>query len=282
MKKYLNILNAKILFKKGLLLISWLMIFLHVAFSQEIKGESLGEKAELIWQEEFNYNGLPDSTKWNYEVGHIRNQENQFYTNARKKNCYVENGNLVITSIKENYDTAHYTSASVNTLGKKDFSGNIGIEVRAKLPEGFGIWPAIWMMGANRKEIGWPKCGEIDIMEFVGHTPNTVWGTLHWWDSTATNAGHYISKGSKLLFNDLHTNFHVYGFERKGNQLQLFVDDNYYFSFTIPATAYPGSFTDPLYLLINTAIGGSWGGEIDDTIFPQKFYVDYVRVYRLK
>jgi beta-glucanase (GH16 family) len=119
-------------------------------------------------------------------------------------------------------------------------------------------------------------------MEFVGHTPNTVWGTLHWWDSTSTKANKLLSKGSKLIFDDLHTQYHIYGMERKGNMIQLFIDNNYYFELTVPSTAYPGSFSGPLYLLLNTAIGGSWGGEIDDSIFPQRFYVDYVRVYRLK
>lgn len=194
----------------------------------------------------------------------------------------MQDGYLVIESRKENYDSAGYTSASINTLEKKAFAGDFRIEVRAKLPSGKGIWLAIWMMGTNRKQVGWPRCSELDIMEFVGHTPNTVWGTLHWLDSTASNNRNDLSKGSKLLVADLHTNFHVYGLERKGVSIQLFVDSTYYFQFTVPATAYPGSFTGPVYLLLNMAVGGGWGGEIDDAIFPQNFYVDYVRVYKLK
>lgn len=250
--------------------------------AQQTDLKPLGKKGKLIWKEEFNGTGLPDSTKWGYEEGFVRNKEKQFYTKARIENCYEENGNLVIESRKENFKDAEYTSASINTLGKYSFEGNLRIEVRAKLPGGKGIWPAIWMMGTNRAEVGWPRCGEIDIMEFVGHTPKTVWGTLHWWDSTATGDNKYLSKGSKLLFDDLHNNYHIYGMERKGNKIQLFVDDKIYFSLTVPQKAYPGSFTGPLYLLLNTAVGGSWGGEIDDTIFPKKFYVDYVRVYKLK
>lgn len=242
----------------------------------------LGKKGKLLWKEEFNVTGLPDTSKWSYEEGFVRNKEKQFYTKAGVGNCYQENGNLIIESKKERFDTAEYTSASINTLGKYSIEGNVRVEVRAKLPAGKGIWPAIWMMGTNRPEVGWPRCGEIDIMEFVGHTPKTAWGTLHWWDSTATNQNKYLSKGNKLLFDDLHTNFHIYGMERKGNQIQLFVDDQIYFTLTAPPTAYPGTFGGPLYLLLNTAIGGGWGGEIDDTIFPQKFYVDYVRVYKLK
>jgi beta-glucanase (GH16 family) len=222
------------------------------------------------------------TTKWGYEEGLLRNNEKQYYTKDRIENCYEENGNLVIESKKENYKDASYTSASINTLGKYSFTGNIRVEVRAKIPDGKGIWPAIWMLGTNIPTVGWPRCGEIDIMEYVGHSPDIVWGTLHWWDSTSTEANKHLSKQGKLFFDDLHTHYHVYGMERKGRRIQLFVDDNYYFELTVPSTAYPGSFTGPLYLLLNTAIGGSWGGPVDDSIFPQKFYVDYVRVYRLK
>ena len=250
--------------------------------AQQTNLKPLGKKGKLIWKDEFNGSGLPDSSKWGYEEGFIRNNEKQFYTKARIENCYEENGNLVIESKKEKFNGADYTSASINTLGKHSFTGDIRIEVRAKVPDGKGIWPAIWMMGANTPKVGWPRCGEIDIMEFVGHTPNAVWGTLHWWDSTSTQKDKHLSKGSKLLFDDLHTNYHVYGMERRGNRIQLFVDDHYYFELTISPTAFPGTFTGPLYLLLNTAVGGSWGGEIDNSIFPQKFYLDYVRVYRLK
>lgn len=235
----------------------------------------------LIWHDEFIKEGLPDSTNWGYEVGYIRNKEQQYYTNAKKENCRIQKGKLVITSAKEKFDTANYTSASINTYGRQSFSGDIRVEVRAKLPWGKGIWPAIWMMGDNRGEVGWPKCAEIDIMEFVGHTPETIWGTLHWWDSAATNKSHHVSKGSKIILKDIHTAFHVYAMERKNNSISLFVDDSCYFKLPVPARAFPGSFTGPLYLLINTAVGGSWGGEIDDKVFPQKFYIDYVRVYRL-
>ncbi len=252
------------------------------AQAQEEGLKALRKKGKLIWKEEFNGKGLPDATKWGYEEGFVRNKEMQFYTKARLANCYQENGNLVIKSIKEKYDTAEYTSASINTFGKYSFTGDIRIEVKAKLPAGQGIWPAIWMMGTNRTQVGWPRCSEIDILEFVGNTPKTVFGTLHWWDSTATADRSHFSKGNKLLFDDLHSSFHVYGMERKGNRIQLFVDEQIYFSTTVSPTSYPDSFTGPLYLLINTALGGSWGGQIDDAIFPQKFYLDYVRAYKLK
>ncbi len=242
----------------------------------------LGKTGKMLWRDEFNGVGLPDSTKWGYEEGFVRNKESQYYTKARVENCYEENGNLIIESKKENYQGGSYTSASINTLDKFSFTGNIRVEVRAKLPHGKGIWPAIWMMGANRPEVGWPRCGEIDVMEFVGKTPITVFGTLHWWDSTVAGPQNHKSKGSKLFPDDLQNAFHVYGMSRIGNRVQLFIDDQIYLDFTAPATAFPGTFSGPLYLLLNTAIGGSWGGEIDDSIFPQKYFVDYVRVYRLK
>ena len=255
---------------------------LLVSCKQQAKLTSSTSGNKLIWADEFNKDGLPDATKWDYEVGFVRNDEKQYYTKARKENTNVEDGMLVITSLKEDYKDAHYTSSSLNTLGKQAFEGDIRVEVKAKLPEGKGIWPAIWMMGANINKVGWPKCSELDIMEFVGKTPNTVYGTLHWWDSIANKEqNHHLSKGANLPFTDLHTAFHVYGLERRGNVIKLFIDDNYFLTFTPPATAFPGTFVDPVYLLINTAVGGAWGGDIDDNIFPQKFYFDYVRVYKL-
>ncbi|MDP4290704.1 MAG: glycoside hydrolase family 16 protein [Bacteroidota bacterium] len=256
------------------------LLVLLVSCKSSMKLVKTNSENKLVWSDEFNYTGLPDPAKWNYEEGFVRNHEQQYYTKARLENARVEDGMLVITSLKEDYKNAHYTSASLNTSGRQSFNGDIRVEVRAKLPDGKGIWPAIWMLGTNEANIGWPRCSELDIMEYVGHTPNTVFGTFHWWDSTASN-NHHSSKGSKLIYNDLHSNFHVYGLERRGNQVKLFVDNHFYLTFTPPTTAYPGSFANPLYLLINTALGGSWGKEIDDTIFPQKFYIDYVRVYSL-
>lgn len=233
---------------------------------------------KLIWADEFDVDGLPNSSNWAYEEGYIRNNEKQYYTKTRQENVRVEKGSLIIESRKEAFNNFEYTSGSINTLGKKAFTGDFRIEVRAKLPQGKGIWPAIWMMGTNISTIGWPKCGELDIMEFVGHTPGTIFGTMHWADSSINYA--YKSQGGKLNLNTLHDTFHVYGLERKGSNIKVFVDDQYYLDFNVPQTAYVGSFTAPVYLLLNTAVGGSWGGPIDDTIFPQKFEIDYVRAYQ--
>lgn len=249
-------------------------------FSQQPEPAFSAVKAKLLWSDEFNYRGLPDSSKWDYEEGHIRNYEKQFYTRKRLKNAHVRGGKLIIETRKEKYERADYTSASINTYGKQSFVGDFRIEVRAKLPFGKGIWPAIWMMGINRFTEGYPQCSEIDIMEFVGHKPNTIHGTVHWLDSTGTRRK-TKSKGAQLQFNDLRSRYHVYGFERRGKMITLFVDDKRYFKFTVPESAYPSSFTSPVYLLINTAIGGTWGGEIDNSILPQKFFIDYVRVFDL-
>jgi beta-glucanase (GH16 family) len=239
------------------------------------------QKRKLIWTEEFNYRGLPNPKKWGYETGFVRNSEKQYYTKDRLQNAEVKGGSLIITSIKEDYQGAAYTSASINTLDKQSFEGDIRVEIKAKLPKGKGIWPALWMMGTNTNQVGWPKGVEFDIMEFVGHTEDTVHANIHWWDSASTAPNKKSSKGGTVNLTDLHTNYHIYGLERRGDAITIFVDNQIYLSIKAPETAFANSFTGPLYLLINTAVGGEWGGPIDDTIFPQEYYVDYVRVYKL-
>lgn len=261
-----------------------LIVFLFLArpfpvHSQQVKKSHHYKKKQAIWSDEFNYRGMPDSSKWGYELGYIRNSEKQFYTRTLK-NVQVKGGKLNILTRKETAGSVAFTSASLNTLGKKDFTGDFRIEVKAKIPSGKGIWPAIWMMGTNRFTEGFPQCSELDIMEFVGHSPGTIHGTLHWLDSKAPEA-RLKSEGAELKIGNLHNQYHVYGLERAGNKITLFVGDSAYFKFTVPVTAYPGSFTSPLYLLINTALGGSWGRDIDESILPQKFIIDYVRVFNI-
>jgi len=260
-----------------------ILIFLSVyPFGSNAAGTPIdSKKTKLIWSDEFNGTGLPDSTKWGYEVGFVRNNEKQFYTFRRTQNVRQESGCLVIESLKEKFQGGEYTSASINTLDKRSFEGDIRIEVFAKLPGGKGIWPAIWMMGTNLKQVGWPRCSELDIMEFVGHTPGKAYGTLHWYDSTSTKENKHRMKGGNLDIDSLQTKFHLFALERRGNTISLFVDDQNYLTFAPPPTAWEKTFSGPMFLLLNTAIGGSWGGEIDDTIFPQKYFIDYVRVYKL-
>lgn len=231
---------------------------------------------KLVWSDEFNYRGLPDRKKWDYEVGYIRNNEAQYYTKERKENVRVEGGKLIIEARKEKFDRFEYTSGSINTLGK--FAFQYGrVEVSAKLPSGRGTWPAIWMMGEDRPLVGWPRCDEIDIMEHVGFNKGAIHGTLH----QINDAGKHWSKGSAIQVPDCCEAFHVYAMEWTKNGIAMFVDDKKYFEFPYEGPS-KWTFDRRMYLLLNLAIGGTWGGAmgIDDSCFPQRYEIDYVRVYQ--
>ena len=245
---------------------------------------------ELVWSDEFNYQGPPDPTKWSYEEGYLRNHEAQFYTRARPENARVENGLLILEARKEHFPIpgdapnargqkfAEYTSASLNTLGKFDFL-NGRLEMRAKLPRGKGVWPAFWTLGKNIGQVDWPRCGEIDVMELVGKEPGEIHGTAHWQGN-----GQHESQGNQLHVEKTDADFHVYAVEWTPERIAFFVDDHLYNSVPV-AKAGAGAdnpFRKPQYVLLNFALGGDWGGEIDDTILPQQYLVDYVRVYREK
>ena len=233
---------------------------------------------KLAWAEEFNYEGLPDTAVWGYETGYIRNHELQCYTN-NAENARVENGCLLIEAIKEKVGTFLYTSASINTLGKKEFFHG-RIEVCAKIPTGKGAWPAIWMMGTDRPTVGWPECGEIDIMENVGYDPKRFHATVHTPGSRKDPDA--VIRSNSILLPDAYTNFHVFAVEWHEDRLDFFVDEKLTLSYrkdvTLPQY---WRFDKPHYLLLNLAIGGAWGGAhgIDDSIFPLKYYVDWVRYY---
>jgi beta-glucanase (GH16 family) len=233
----------------------------------------------LVWADEFNGEGLPDQSKWNYEVGFIRNREKQYYTKVRLENARVENGMLIIESRKEKYEKGEYTSASLHTWHKAEWLYG-RIEVRAKLPTGRGMWPAIWMLGINRREVGWPTCGEIDIMENVGFNPNTIHANVH---TKAYNHMKRTNKGSKIKAEKPYEKFHVYAIEWYEDRIDFFLDGRKYFTFENERkTNDEWPFDKPHYLILNAAIGGTWGGQkgIDDTIFPQKYVIDYVRVFK--
>ena len=228
----------------------------------------------------------PDPNKWDYEVGFIRNNELQYYTHARKENARVEGGCLVIEGRKEKYPVggakagakrvADYTSASLITRGKAQWTFG-RIEVRAKLPQGKGVWPAIWMLGQKFPSTPWPACGEIDIMEFVGHTPDKVHATVHF-----RKDGKHASKGGKLTVERPFDDFHVYAVEWSAKRMDFFFDGRKYFTFDVAYADDAGSnpFLKPQYLLINLALGGSWGRAMDDAVLPQRYLIDYVRVYQ--
>ncbi|WP_153797664.1 glycoside hydrolase family 16 protein [Foetidibacter luteolus] len=252
------------------------------------------QKKKLVWSEEFNYTGLPDSNKWGYEHGFIRNKEKQYYTIARKENAFVHDGVLEIKAIKEAYanafyqpgsgdwktadSTAQYTSACIVSEGKAWWKYG-RIEVRAKLPRGLGVWPAIWMMGINRPQYGWPICGEIDIMEFVGNDSSHVYGTIHYAKEDGIN---HSSSGGKIQVKKPYDDFHTYALEWNRNDIRIFFDDILYHTFkTGNAGVKSGNpFKRPFYLMLNLALGGTWAGTIDDSNLPQSFLVDYVRVYK--
>lgn len=235
---------------------------------------------KLVWSDEFDYTGLPDAKKWNYDVGGHGwgNQERQYYTKEREKNARVENGRLIIEAHREDFSGSQYTSARLVTKGKGDWTYG-RIEVRAKLPKGIGTWPAIWML-ASTEPLRWPDDGEIDIMEHVGFDPNVIHGTVH---TKAYNHGIGTQKGAQIRIPDAQEAFHVYAIEWTKDYIDWYVDDKKYFSFNnVSGTKETYPFTYNFHLLLNIAIGGSWGGQrgIDNTIFPQRFEIDYVRVYQ--
>jgi len=254
----------------------------------------LANEWQLVWSDEFDYEGLPDSTKWDYEVGFVRNLEMQYYTPARLENARVKNGKLIIEGKKERIanpiytpgsdswmrqrEFGYYTSASLITLNKASWTYG-RIEVRAKLPQGNGVWPAIWTVGANKAKIPWPACGEIDIMEFVGKDSNHVYGTVHYRKDDKTK-----SIGGKFQNESLSTEFHIYAIEWFQDRIDFYFDDNKYFTFSIDDAGIGENnpFRKPQFLLMNLALGGSWAGDIDDSIFPQKYLIDYVRVFQSK
>lgn len=233
----------------------------------------------MIWADEFDVDGLPDPARWDYEEGYVRNNELQYYTRARPENARVEDGMLVIEARQEPYEEYGYTSASLVTRNRASWRYG-RIEVRAKLPTGSGTWPAIWMLGMNIPEVGWPDCGEIDIMENVGFDPDRIYANVH---TQAYNHVKKTNKGSNISVAKPYDGFHVYAIEWFEDHIDFFVDDDKYFSFQNEGTGWEAwPFDQEFYLIINLAIGGSWGGMhgVDEDIFPQQYHIDYVRVYQ--
>jgi beta-glucanase (GH16 family) len=234
----------------------------------------------LVWSDEFNYNGLPDSSKWNYDKGGNGwgNNELEYYTAKRPENARVENGNLIIEARKETWENKTYTSARLITKGKGDWKYG-RIEVRAKLPKGLGTWPAIWMLG-SKTPLQWPDDGEIDIMEEVGFDPGVIHASIH-----CKKYNHILGtqKTAVISVPDYSDTFHVYAMEWNAEKITIFVDQKKYFEFSNEHSGYESwPFGQPIHLLLNIAIGGNWGGQkgVNDSIFPQQMLVDYVRVYQ--
>lgn len=248
---------------------------------------------KLVWSDEFDRPGLPDPANWTHEKGFVRNQELQFYTEKRKENARVSGGNLIIEARKESFPNpafaeaskdwqksrrhADYTSACLITKGLRSMRYG-RIEVRAKLPGGKGVWPAIWMLGDNRGPVRWPACGEIDIMEFVSHQPGTVHGTLHF---PSPGDGKNQKAGGSIQSDSLHERFHVYGVTWDEKQIRFLFDDKAYKTIDLSIAGGPekNPFHKSFYLLLNVAVGGSWGKEPDPKVYPQRLEVDWVKVW---
>ena len=256
-------------------------LFLIFAACQEGQPESQ-LPYELIWSDEFNYNGLPDNSKWEYDTGGggWGNQELQYYTASRNENARVENGSLVIEACKENWQGLNYTSARLVTKSKAEWQYG-KIEVKVKIPAGRGTWPAIWMLGATTP-LKWPDDGEIDIMEHVGFDQGIIHASVHckkYYHSIGTQ------KTATTAVPDCSDKFHVYSTEWNKDSVRTSVDGMIYFRFANEHSGYTAwPFDNKMYLLLNIAVGGDWGGQkgIDDAIFPKRMEVDYVRVYQKK
>jgi len=235
----------------------------------------------LVWSDEFNGSSL-DLTTWNQEIGNGTggwgNNELEYYTNSLK-NTFLSNGNLIIEARKESISGFNYSSARLTTQSRKDFKFG-RIDIRAKLPVSKGMWPALWMLGSNINSIGWPACGEMDIMELIGASPGRVQSTMHW----RSTAGTHLSKWAiyDLPSGDFSQQFHVFSMVWTQDLIKCYVDDKLTLTTTVTdagAASYPFNLSQ--FFIFNVAVGGDWPGPPDaSTSFPQRMFVDYVRVFQ--
>lgn len=235
----------------------------------------------LAWSDEFNGSTV-STANWNFESGNNNgwgNHELENYTN-RTQNAFVSAGHLVIEARQESYGGNNYTSARMTTQGKQQFTYG-RIDIRAKLPVTKGMWPALWMLGSDISTVPWPGCGETDIMELVGSSPNQVTGSLHWQQGSGT-VGTYNNNFDLSAGQDFSQKFHVFSIIWANNSVQFLVDDQTYVSGgtqNVTSGTYP--FNNPFFFIFNVAVGGDWPGPPDNTTnFPQRMFVDYVRVFQ--
>ena len=237
---------------------------------------------EMVWNDEFAGSAI-DPSKWGYNTGGDGwgNNELQYYT-ATAENAYISNDKLVIEAKRQNQGNREYTSARLLTKGKQNFKYG-RIDVSAKLPQGQGIWPAIWMLGADIDQNNWPKCGEIDMMELRGQEPNKFLTTMHF---PKPDGSHDYQGGPDQVlpsgnFSDA---FHTFSVVRSKDQMRFFLDGKQYYTFTpsdVKGGGYP--FNNPFFMVLNVAVGGNFLGSPNaSTVFPQKMEVDYVRYYQYK
>jgi beta-glucanase (GH16 family) len=234
---------------------------------------------KLALSDEFNEQEL-NGNDWNYEKGGggWGNNELENYT-SRPQNVFLSSGNLVIDARKEDYGGNHYTSARITTQDKKEFTYG-RVDIRAKLPVDQGLWPALWMLGSNISSIGWPKCGEINIMELIGKNPSQVVGSFHW--EKADGSEGTVNNTHRLSSGDFSQQFHVFSLIWGRDSLKILVDNKPYEAASrqdLSNGTYP--FDKSFFLIFNVAVGGDWPGPPDNsTSFPQRMFVDYVRVFQ--
>ncbi|HEU4837031.1 MAG TPA: glycoside hydrolase family 16 protein [Pyrinomonadaceae bacterium] len=232
----------------------------------------------LRWSDEFNGSSI-SSANWGFDLGGggWGNNELQNYT-SRPENARISNGMLVIEARRENFGGNAYTSARLKTQGKQSFGINTWVEARINAPEGQGIWPAFWMLGNSISTVGWPSCGEIDIMEIQGQNPSKNFGTIHWADAN----GQHVSFGG--IFNSsssLTAGFHTFAISRTSTSIKWYVDRVQYAEANISGGINSTSeFQGPFFIILNVAVGGNFVGNPDgSTVFPQQMQVDWVRVW---
>ncbi len=236
-----------------------------------------------VWSDEFD-GAFPNKEKWTIYVGNgcpdicgFGNNELQYYSD-RKQNVRIENGILILEAQKDTIGTQGYTSAKLISKGKGDWKYG-RIEVKAKLPQGRGTWPAIWMLPTLDRQLNWPLDGEIDIMEHVGYHQGWVLGTIH---TDKYNHVKLTQKSDSVYIPDASDKFHVYGISWDADKIEWFVDDKVYHRTEKNGEDYSGwPFDQPFHLILNLAVGGNWGGKmgVDDSIWPQRLEIDYVKVY---
>ncbi len=274
-------LNARILAFTGIAVI----VITGLSISA-FKLEENKQRMVLVWSDEFDKDGLPDSTRWGYDLGDgcpqkcgWGNNELQYYTANRAENARVHDGKLIIEAHQEKMNNKEYTSSRLVSKHKGDWTYG-KIEAKAKLPMGVGTWAAIWMLPTDWAYGDWPASGEIDIMEFVGFMPDSIFGTVH---TTMYNGmlGTQQSKGKADP--TVSATFHTYGIAWDADKIDFLFDDKVYHTFFNHhkgTAAWP--FNLDFHLVLNLAVGGNWGGTkgVDTTIWPQQMIIDYVRVYQ--
>jgi hypothetical protein len=228
----------------------------------------------LVWSDEFSNKTIND-TNWTFETGNNNgwgNHELEYYT-GRSQNVFVSQGNLILEARVETFASSNFTSTRMITKGKRSFT--LGrVDIRAMLPQGKGIWPALWLLGSNIDAVGWPSCGEIDMVELLGQQPNKIYGTLHW-GPTHQSYGTNYSLGSGAFADS----FHVFSMIWKANSIEMLIDDVSYFTMDTSKGGLP--FNADFFFIFNIAVGGDWPGAPDaSTIFPQRMVVDYIRVFQ--